>query len=93
MNEAEKYFYELTSETLKQERIHAVSRGVIWSVELVRNSDTWEQYSFKLNGVIEDAFLKQHRSVRLSCAHREITRCLRIMNRIHLVLILGEFHE
>ncbi|CAF3645504.1 unnamed protein product [Rotaria sordida] len=59
VHEAEKCFYELTTETLKQARIHAVSRGVIWSVETTPNSDTWEQYSFKLNGVIEDAYLKK----------------------------------
>ncbi|CAF4714682.1 unnamed protein product, partial [Rotaria sp. Silwood1] len=57
--EAEKHFYELTTETLKQARIHAVSRGVIWSFEIIPNSDTWEQYSFKLNGLIEDAYLKK----------------------------------
>ncbi|CAF3089011.1 unnamed protein product [Rotaria sp. Silwood2] len=57
--EAEKHFYELTTETFKQARIHAVSRGVIWSVEITSNSETWEQYSFKLNGVIEDAYLKK----------------------------------
>ncbi|CAF1381804.1 unnamed protein product [Adineta steineri] len=63
VHEAEKYFYELTSETLKQERIQAVSRGVVWSVELIPNSNTWEQYSFKLNGIIEDAYLKKHLNV------------------------------
>ena len=42
-----------------------MSRGVIWSVELIPNSDTWEQYSFKLNGIIEDAHLKQHTQVHL----------------------------
>ncbi|CAF0856240.1 unnamed protein product [Adineta ricciae] len=59
VHEAEKYFYQLTNEALKQERIHAVSRGVIWSMEKTPNSDTWEQYSFKLNGIIEDAYLKK----------------------------------
>ncbi len=66
VHEAEKYFYELTSDTFKQARLHAVSRGVIWSVELIPNSDTWEQYSFKLNGIIEDGFLKQHPYVCIS---------------------------
>ncbi|CAF4640671.1 unnamed protein product, partial [Rotaria sp. Silwood2] len=60
VHEAEKYFYELTSETFKEAHIHAVSRAVIWSVELISNSDQWEQYSFKLNGIIEDAFLKKY---------------------------------
>ncbi|CAF3561359.1 unnamed protein product [Rotaria sp. Silwood1] len=60
IHEAEKYFYELTSETFKEARIHAVSRGAIWSIELIPNSDVWEQYSFKLNGIIEDAFLKKY---------------------------------
>ncbi|CAF1451106.1 unnamed protein product [Rotaria magnacalcarata] len=59
VREAEKHFYELTTETLKAARIHAVSRGIIWSVEVTPNSDTWEQYSFKLNGLIEDAYLKK----------------------------------
>ncbi|CAF0805827.1 unnamed protein product [Adineta ricciae] len=59
VHEAEKYFYQLTNEALKQERIHAVSRSVIWSMEQTPNSDTWEQYSFKLNGIIEDAYLKK----------------------------------
>jgi hypothetical protein len=45
---------------LKKAHIHAVSQGVIWSVELTANSGTWEQYSYKLNGIIEDAFLKKH---------------------------------
>jgi hypothetical protein len=44
---------------LKEARNNAVSRGVIWSVEVTPGSDTWEQYSFKLNGVIEDAHLKK----------------------------------
>ncbi|UJR14781.1 hypothetical protein I4U23_001769 [Adineta vaga] len=65
VHEAEKYFYELTNETLKQERIHAMSRGVIWSVELLPNSDTWEQYSFKLNGIIEDAYLKHRTEIEI----------------------------
>ncbi|CAM4964904.1 unnamed protein product [Rotaria socialis] len=59
VREAEKHFYELTTETLKEARIHAISRGIIWSVEVTPNSDTWEQYSFKLNGLIEDAYLKK----------------------------------
>ncbi|UJR31949.1 hypothetical protein I4U23_019422 [Adineta vaga] len=59
VHEAEKQFFELTTETYKQARNHAVSRGVIWSVEVTPNSDNWQQYSFKLNGMIEDAFLKK----------------------------------
>ncbi|CAF1511634.1 unnamed protein product [Adineta steineri] len=59
VNDAEKYFYELTADIFKQARNHAVSRGVIWSVEVTPNSDIWQQYSFKLNGVIEDAYFKR----------------------------------
>ena len=59
VHEAEKYFYELTTETFKQARIYAVSRNVIWSVEDTSKSNTWEQYSYKLNGTIEDAYLKK----------------------------------
>ena len=58
MNEAEKHFYELTTETYKQARNQAVSRNVIWSVEVSPNSNTWEQYSYKLNGAIEGAHSK-----------------------------------
>ncbi len=58
MDEAKNYFYELTSKIYKDKHIQAVSQGVIWSVELTPNSDIWEQYSFKLNGIIEDASKK-----------------------------------
>ncbi len=59
VQEAENYFYELTTEVFKEARIHAVSRGVVWSVEVTSGSNTWEQYSYKLNGIIEDAYLKK----------------------------------
>jgi hypothetical protein len=36
---------------------------VIWSVESTSNSDTWEPYSSKRNGTIEDAFSKKHAQV------------------------------
>ncbi len=39
--------------------MHALSRGVIWSYEVTANSDTYEQYSFKVNGILEDAHLKK----------------------------------
>ncbi|CAF1935738.1 unnamed protein product [Rotaria magnacalcarata] len=60
VHEAEKYFLELNNETLKEAHIHSVARGVVWSVEQSPSTDIWEQYSFKLNGMIEDAFLKKH---------------------------------
>ena len=51
-------------EIFREARYHAVGRGVIWSAETTQNSDTWEQYSFKLNGIIEDAHLKKLPHVR-----------------------------
>ncbi|CAF4224636.1 unnamed protein product [Rotaria socialis] len=60
VHEAEKYFLELNNETLKEAHMHSVARSVVWSVEQSPSTDIWEQYSFKLNGMIEDAFLKKH---------------------------------
>ncbi|CAF0879399.1 unnamed protein product [Adineta ricciae] len=78
VHEAEKQFYELTTETYKQARNHAVSRGVIWSVEVSPNSDNWEQYSFKLNGMIEDAYLKKQPNLDFSNDKQE--RCRIVFN-------------
>ncbi|CAF0928899.1 unnamed protein product [Adineta ricciae] len=80
VHEAEKQFYELTTETYKQARNHAVSRGVIWSVEVSPGSDNWEQYSFKLNGMIEDAYLKKQPNLDFSNDKQE--RCRIVFNRM-----------
>jgi len=61
---AERRYYQLSAEIHKEARIHAVARNVIWSVETTMDSNTWEQYSYKLNGLIEDAKLKQHPHVK-----------------------------
>ena len=46
--------------------MQAVARGVIWSVEVAPGSNTWEQYSFKLNAYLEDAYLRKLDRVRQS---------------------------
>ncbi len=56
MSEAEKYYFRLTAETLRNARIQVLSRGFVWSVEV--SSGKWEQYSYKINERIEDAHLK-----------------------------------
>ncbi len=53
MSEAEKYYFRLTAETLRNARIQVLSRGFVWSVEV--SSGKWEQYSYKINEQIENA--------------------------------------
>ena len=44
--------------------MHAISRGIIWSVESQPHSNNWEQYSYRLNGLIEDARARERAHVR-----------------------------
>ncbi len=58
MIEAEKYYFQLTTETLRNTRIQIISRGFVWSVEI--SSGKWEQYSNKIIEQIENAYTKKH---------------------------------
>ncbi len=58
MIEAEKYYFQLTTETLRNTRIQIISRGFVWSVEI--SSGKWEQYSNKIVEQIENAYTKKH---------------------------------
>jgi len=51
--EAEKYYFELTTEMLRNARIQILSRGFVWLVEVLPGK--WEQYSDKIIRQIEDA--------------------------------------
>jgi hypothetical protein len=51
--EAEKYYFQLTTETLRNARIQVISRGFVWSVEV--SPGKLERYSYKINEQIEDA--------------------------------------
>ena len=53
VSEAEKYLYQLTAETLRNARIQVMSRGFVWSVEVLPGK--WEQYPYRINQQIEDA--------------------------------------
>ncbi|CAF2758721.1 unnamed protein product, partial [Rotaria sp. Silwood2] len=55
--EVESYFYQLTAEILRNARIQVLSRGFVWSVEIL--SGKWEQYSYTINEKIEDAQLRK----------------------------------
>ncbi len=56
MSEVEKYYFQLTAETLRNTRVQVRSRGFIWSVEV--SSNKWEEYSSKINQQIENAQMK-----------------------------------
>ena len=66
VHEAETHFYKQTSSVHNALRLQAVAKGIIWSVESSPNSNEWEQYSFKLNGLIEDAHSKHQSQVNFS---------------------------
>ncbi len=51
--EAEKYYFELSTEVLRNAQIQILSRGFLWLVEVLPSK--WEQYSDKINKKIEDA--------------------------------------
>lgn len=53
MSDADKYYFQLTTETLRNVRTQVISRGFIWPVEV--SPGKWEQYSYKINDIIEDA--------------------------------------
>ncbi|CAF3757861.1 unnamed protein product [Rotaria socialis] len=55
--DAEKYFFQLTAETLRNARLSLLSSGFIWSVET--SPGKWEPYSYNINGLIEDAQLNK----------------------------------
>ncbi|CAF1335504.1 unnamed protein product [Rotaria sp. Silwood1] len=57
VTDAEKYFFQLTAEILRNARIQVLTRGCIWSVEI--SSGQWEQYPFRINELIENAQLKK----------------------------------
>jgi hypothetical protein len=56
VSEGEKYYFQLTTETLRNARIQILSRGFVWSVEV--SSGKWEQYSSKINEQIENAQMR-----------------------------------
>ncbi|CAM4776475.1 unnamed protein product [Rotaria magnacalcarata] len=55
--DAEKYFFQLTAETLRNARLSVLSCGFIWSVET--SPGKWEPYSYRTNGLMEDAQLNK----------------------------------
>ncbi|CAM4906998.1 unnamed protein product [Rotaria socialis] len=57
VSDAEKYFFQLTAETLRNARLSLLSSGFIWSVET--SPGKWEPYSYNINGLIEDAQLNK----------------------------------
>ncbi|UJR08142.1 hypothetical protein I4U23_012418 [Adineta vaga] len=59
--EADKYFLQLTNETLRNARFKVISRGAVWSVEV--QSGKWEQYSYQISDKIEDAHAKTLSSI------------------------------
>ncbi|CAF0841059.1 unnamed protein product [Didymodactylos carnosus] len=74
VDQAEKYYYELVTETLKQAHKHVLSRGIIWSVELTPNDGQWEQYSYKMNAEIEDAYQRKSPYIDLQNESKEQVR-------------------
>jgi hypothetical protein len=73
--DTEKYFFQLTAETLRHARIQYVSRGFIWLVEV--SPSKWDQYSNRINDQIEDA---QFRKLPHVCKSL-------IFIRIHLIYL------
>ncbi|CAF3802815.1 unnamed protein product [Rotaria sp. Silwood1] len=57
VNEVEKYFLQLTAEILRNAYTPVLSCGYIWSVEI--SSGKWTQYSYRINKLIENAYLKK----------------------------------
>ena len=58
-----KYYFQLTAETLRNARIHTLSRGYVWSVEV--SSNKLESYSIKIIDQLDDAYTKD-RPARMS---------------------------
>ncbi|CAF1348186.1 unnamed protein product, partial [Didymodactylos carnosus] len=69
--EAEKYFYQLSTDTYRQERVQTISQGIIWSYEV--SNDIWKKYSFRINAEIEDAY--QRRVPSIDIIDEELNRC------------------
>ncbi|CAF0879818.1 unnamed protein product [Didymodactylos carnosus] len=64
VDQAEKYYYELVADTLKTARKQAIEI----------NEGEWEQYSYKLNAEIEDAYQKKLSNIDLTNEHLENIR-------------------
>lgn len=60
IDDADKYFLELTTQALKQTHLNSIARNVVWEYQL--DSSTWQSYSYKCNGEIEYAFSIQQLS-------------------------------
>lgn len=58
VNEAEKYYFQLTTDLLRHARVRVMNSGYIWSVEVSPNR--WEQYSNKNIELIENALVKRY---------------------------------
>ncbi|CAF4091005.1 unnamed protein product, partial [Rotaria sp. Silwood2] len=55
IDDADKYFLELTTQALKQTHLDIVSRNIVWKYQ-IDSSTSWESYSYKCNAEIEYAF-------------------------------------
>ncbi|CAF1056140.1 unnamed protein product [Rotaria sp. Silwood1] len=53
IDDADKYFLELTTQALKQTQLDNISRNILWEYQI--DSSTWESYSYKCNAEIEYA--------------------------------------
>lgn len=54
IDDADKYFLELTTHALKQAHLDLISRNILWEYQV--DSSTWESYSYKCNADIEYAY-------------------------------------
>ncbi|CAF1122545.1 unnamed protein product [Didymodactylos carnosus] len=70
VSDCEKYFYEVTTDTLRQHQIQAISQGVIWSFE---SNNGWEKYSLKSTGELEDAY--QFKQQWVDIINENMERC------------------
>ena len=75
--EAEKYFFQLTAEILRSAYTRVSSCRCVWSVEV--STGKWEEYSYEVNGQIEDAQSKNLSHVCCSLLFTHIYfMCLRL---------------
>jgi hypothetical protein len=82
IDDADKYFLELTTQALKQTHLNSILRNIVWEYQL--DSSTWQSYSYKSNAEIEYAFsIKQLLKVCTSCVR---TKTISLFFRLKLLM-------